>query len=155
MIRTCIVCGKQFEGRGNKKVCSGICRLENKRLYQAQYRKLYPEKCKKTWNDCYHKKREAQRKLDIKITPDPKPKRKKQPMPDIYKSSEWGKDYYRADRLTQISMLSGELSKYEIANVSYGYLSAIFESGRYFSLLKQILSIKAEERRSNEIQSQE
>jgi len=145
MIIKCIVCGKEFDGRGNKKVCSGVCRLENKRRYMEKYRELYPEKCKKSWRDSQHKKREEQRKLDININADPKKKIKKEYIPEIFKKSIWGIDYSHCDRLTQISMLSAVLSQYNIAHLSYGYLSAIWDTEKYKSYLNRVLTLKEHE----------
>ncbi len=159
MIRTCIICGKQFEGRANATICSGVCRLEYKRRYQIKYKSLNREKVKEQQRKSYAKNYSAavnitsSDNIALNIAPDPKPKRKPKPKlkyrPEIFKDSQWGRDYYKSDRLVQISMLSAALSKYEIEHLSYGQLSLIDGTEKYYSYLKQVLNIKKQEERAS------
>ena len=158
--RECIVCGKLFQGRPNAKVCSGVCRLESKRIYMAKYREENLEKIaedKRKWY--FHKKGAA-------FVPKPKPKvEAASPKEDtlgqinaknkksyylhsqsriICKDSRWGRKYLRRDRLDQIIMLSTELSQLGIESLTYGYLSAIrdLDERRYLRLLKAVVDAK-------------
>lgn len=149
MIRVCRICGKEFEGRANSCICSGTCRLEAQKEYQKKYRMLYPDKVKdrqrKWWNDNRAKKPEIKSSDNIALanvaTSEPKPKK----VEPKYTGSKWADDYTKADRLTKISMLSKELSKYDIAHVGYGVLSNMWDSGRYEALLHKVLRIKEQE----------
>lgn len=164
MIRVCKICGREFEGRANRDYCSAVCRMEGKRRYQQEYRELNRDKVKQQQHEKYCKRKQGALTiarsdniaLDFDLDPQPKPEAKptkREPMPDKFKGSQWGRKYYRADRMDKIVMLSSALSKYGIEKLSYGQLSAIFESGRYFTLLKRVLAIKAEERRNYEKQA--
>lgn len=77
-----------------------------------------------------------------------KPKTK--PMPESYKASSWGKTYYKAERLDRIVMLSRALSEYNLEKLTYGYLSAMYETGAYMRLLNQVLKIKELEVKKSE-----
>lgn len=150
MIRTCVICGKQFQGRANATLCSGICRLESKRRYQREYTSINREKIKEQKRNYY--KIASSDNIALKFAPDPKPKPKPKPRKklrsDMFKGSKWARDYYNANRLVQISMLSAALSEYEIAHLSYGQLSLIDDTEKYYSYLKQVLSLKENENRS-------
>lgn len=161
MIKICKICGREFEGRANRDYCSGQCRMEAKNRYMKQYRQENRDKIKKQQHDIYRQKcckvatiaKSDNIALEFETEPKPKPIPRLKPknyMPDKFKGSNWGRKYYKADRLDKIVMLSSALSKYEIEHLSYGKLSAMFESGRYFSLLNRVLTIKAEERSKHE-----
>ena len=158
MIRICTICGKQFEGRANATVCSGVCRLEAKRRYQREYKASHYDKIK-TYQRVNWAKRKAIEKaynitksdnitLDVAAAapPDPKPKRKPLPLEHkkIATDSKWAKKYAEADRLTKIAMLSWALDKLEIARLSYGKLSTKWLTDEYYRLLQQVLN-KAKE----------
>lgn len=155
MIVKCRICGKEFKGRANSCICSGACRLEAQKEYQKKYRLLYSNKVKdrqrKWWNDNRAKTQEIKRSDNIALanvaTSDPKPKKakKKKKVEPKYTGSKWAEDYTNADRLTKISMLSKELSKYDIAHVSYGVLSTLWDSDRYEALLHKVLRTKEQE----------
>lgn len=160
MIRTCTICGKQFEGRPNSNVCSGACRLESKRRYMAKYREENSEKIAEDKRKWYFRKKGAA------FVPKPKPKEEAAPAKEdtlelinvkntngyfiahsaktICKDSRWGRKYLKRDRLEQIVMLSAELSQHGIARISYGYLSAMwtYEPRRYLNLLKAVVDAK-------------
>lgn len=161
MIRVCKICGKEFEGRANNTLCSGVCRMEAKRRYQNEYRSLNRDKIKQQQHENYCKRKigaptiasSDNIALDFALDPQTKTEAKptkREPMPDKFKGSLWGRKYYKTDRMEKIVMLSSALSKYGIEKLSYGQLSAMFESGRYFSLLNRVLTIKAEERSKHE-----
>ena len=149
MIVTCRICGKKFEGRANACICSGACRLEANRQNAKKYRllnpELYKQKQRDYWNRTHTKKEPVTKKssedpkkvtkLKSKHKDESKPKKHK----EIAKDSEWAKKYAVADRLTKISMLSGALSKLEIAHLNYGQLSLIWLSEKYYKLLQQVL----------------
>ena len=153
MIVKCRICGKEFKGRANSCICSGACRLEAQKEYQKKYRMLYPNKVKerqrKWWNENRAVMPEIKSSDNIALAnvSDPKPKasKKKKKVEPKYTGSKWAEDYTNADRLTKISMLSKELSKYDIAHVSYGVLSTLWDSGRYEALLHKVLRIKEQE----------
>ena len=153
MIRVCRICGKEFKGRANACICSGTCRLEAQKEYQKKYRMLYPNKVKerqrKWWNENRAVMPEIKSSDNIALAnvSDPKPKasKKKKKVEPKYTGSIWADDYTNADRLTKISMLSNELSKYEIAHLSYGSLSTLWNTGRYEALLHKVLRIKEQE----------
>ena len=155
----CCICGKEFNGRANATVCSAICRMERNKRYAAKYRKKNPDKVR-AQQRAYWNKTNVTEELDkIKqsdnldltfnpvVAPDPKPKKKKKakkPQPQ-YTGSKWAKVYTKADRLTKISMLSGALSLYEIAHLTYGQLSLIWDTDKYNKLLQQVVNRKREE----------
>ena len=153
MIRVCKICGKEFEGRFNASVCSPECKKENARIKAREYRECNAEKVRaaqrKWWNenravnitqsdnlDLGFATKEIKSKKSIKTKAKPEPK---------YTGSKWAKDYTKANRLTKISMLSWQLSKHEIAHLSYGELSLIWDTEKYNNLLKRILDIKRQE----------
>lgn len=149
MIRVCRICGKEFKGRANSCICSGTCRLEAQKEYQKKYRMLYPNKVKARQREWWNKNRAVKPEIT-------KPKqnttewlkeenKKHKQYKKLCERSEWGEQYYNADRITKISMLSGELSKYEIAHLSYGSLSTLWNTGRYEALLHKVLRIKEQE----------
>ena len=157
MIRTCTICGKQFEGRANATVCSGVCRLEAKKIYQREYKKSHYEKIKSDQR-AYWAKRKAVEKafninksdniaLDIAAAAPPKTKRKPKPQEHkkIATDSKWAKKYAEADRLTKIAMLSWALDKLGIAYLTYGQLSTKWLTDEYYSLLQQVLNRAKEE----------
>lgn len=165
MIVKCRICGREFKGRANASICSAACRAEARKEYQKKYRMLYPNKVKarqrKWWAENRAAKPEIKSSdnLDLKFNSAPKeskPKRnttewlkeenkKYEQFKKLCERSEWGKQYYNADRITEISMLSGELSKYDIAHLSYGSLSTLWNTGRYEALLHKVLRIKEQE----------
>lgn len=164
MIRVCKICGKEFEGRSNKEICSAACRQEAKVRYMKEYRSANREKIQQKQKEWYCKQLVRKPKitssdnipLEIEPEPQPKPAPKLKPknyIPDKFKGSSWGKKYYKALRIDKIVMLSSALSQYGIEHLSYGKLSAMFESGRYFTLLNKVLTIKAEERGTHEAKS--
>lgn len=155
MIVKCRICGKEFNGRANASICSAACRAEARKEYQKKYRMLYPNKVKdrqrKWWSENRAKMPEIKSSDNIDLanvsvadlTPEQAiKKRKSKPK---YTGSKWADNYTNADRLTKISMLSNELSKYEIAHLSYGVLSTMWDSGRYEALLHKVLRIKEQE----------
>lgn len=158
MIKTCKICGNQFEGRANREYCSGVCKMEAKRRYQQNYKKINYEKIK-SYQRTYYPKRKATEKglnitesdniaLDIAAAaPAPKPKKKPKPLEHkkIATDSKWAKTYAAADRLTKISMLSWALDKLGIAHLSYGQLSTKWLTNEYYSLLQQVLNRAKEE----------
>lgn len=160
MIKVCKVCGKEFEGKANSTVCSGVCRLEYQKEYQKKYKKEnrdYLSNYNRRWyamrnNMPIPKKvtKDQINNLDVEVVKNsdiikPKPKA----IPDIYKASSWGRKYYKAERLDRIIFLSSALSRHGIAYMSYGQLSAIYESGRYMKLLYQVLSAEARAHETN------
>lgn len=153
MIKVCKICGKEFEGRANSCICSGACRLEAQKEYQKEYKKRYPDKVKarqrKWWNDnrAFMPEIKSSDNIALANVSDPKPKesKKKKKAEPKYTGSQWAEDYTTADRLTKISMLSKELSKYDIVHLSYGVLSTMWDSGRYEALLHKVLRIKEQE----------
>ena len=168
MIRVCKICGKQFEGRSNKEICSAACRQEAKVRYMKEYRSANREKIQQKQKEWYCKQLARKPKitssdniaLDIEPEPQPEPQPEPAPklkpknyIPDKFKGSSWGKKYYKALRIDKIVMLSSALSEYGIEYLSYGQLSAMFESGCYSKLLNRVLTIKVEERRENEKQA--
>ena len=148
MIKICMVCGKQFDGGPKAKLCSGACRIEHQREYQRNYKRANSELIKSYNQRVYAMKsnqtpkntREDVINNIVKATPT-----KSKAIPDNYKASAWGKKYYRADRLDKIVVLSSALSKWNLEHMTYGYLSAIFESGRYFTMLYKVLELEAKE----------
>lgn len=155
MIRVCKICGKEFEGRANASICSGACRLAAQRIYQKEYNLRNPEKAKASkrayWNRTHNKEDAVtitdSDNLDLNfesVKPKRKKKKAKKKLPK-YKGSKWAEVYSNSDRLTRIAMLSGELSKYEIADLSYGALSLIWDTEKYKRLLDRVLKIKKAE----------
>ena len=157
MIRTCTICGKQFEGRANATVCSGVCRLEAKRRYQREYKSSHYEKIKNYQKKSWYKQKAIEKAfnitksdniaLDVAAVAPPKPKRKPKPLEHkkIATDSKWAKKYAEADRLTKIAMLSWALDKLGIAHLSYGQLSTKWLTHEYYSLLQQVLNRAKEE----------
>ena len=149
MIKVCTICGKTYEGRFNSKVCSFECKAEAKRRYQVQYKKDNKEAIK-YYNARWYAKshggpmptRERKNMDTISLK---QQKGKKVRIPDIYRFSKWGRKYYQAERLDRIVMLSTALYEYGIERLTYGYLSAMYENGRYMTLLYKVLKIKDEE----------
>ena len=152
MIKACRICGKQFEGRANRELCSAACRIEAKKIYQREYKKSHYEEIK-TYQRVNWAKRKAIEKafnitksdnidLDSAAAAPPKPKRKPKPLEHkkIATDSKWAKKYAEADRLTKIAMLSWALDKLEIAHLSYGQLSTKWLTHEYYSLLQQVLN---------------
>lgn len=157
MIKTCVICGKEFEGRANATTCSGECRLEAKKNYQRVYVKNHRDKIRKyqreNWakrkaiEKAYHITKSDNIALDIAAAakPKPKPKIKPQEHKKIATDSKWAKMYAAADRLTKIAMLSWALDKLGIAHLSYGQLSTKWLTHEYYSLLQQVLNRAKEE----------
>lgn len=58
--------------------------------------------------------------------------------------SAWISAYHKADRLTQVAMLSHALWVHKIASINYGYLSYMREhkSCDYYDLLHKVEAIK-------------
>ena len=151
MIRSCKICGKQFEGRADATLCSGTCRLEAKRRYAKEYRECHGDRVRaaqrKWWNNNRAKPVVISQSdnLDLTFESAPKKKNKKKTPEPKYTGSKWAKVYTKANRLTKISMLSWQLSKLEIAHLSYGELSLIWDTEKYNNLLYKVLKIKQEE----------
>lgn len=153
MIVKCRICGKEFKGRANASICSAACRAEARKEYQKKYRMLYPDKVKarqrKWWNENRAVMPEIKSSDNIALAnvsePKPKASKKKKKVEPKYTGSKWADYYTKADRLTKISMLSKELSKYDIAHLSYGSLSTLWNTGRYEALLHKVLRIKEQE----------
>ncbi len=151
MIVKCRICGKEFKGRANASICSAACRAEARKEYQKKYRMLYPNKVKdrqrKWWSENRAKMPEIKSSDNIALAnvSESKASRKRKKVEPKYTGSKWADDYTNADRLTKISMLSNELSKYDIAHLSYGVLSTMWDSGRYEALLHKVLRIKEQE----------
>lgn len=147
MKKVCRICGKTFEGRANATVCSGVCRLEAKKLYAKEYKEKYPNKVKKSQKDHYEKvKNEKQIMQQLEEV---KPKRKiayvrneteAEKYRNLCKESKWGRKYKAACRLDQIAMLSWALDYLGIARMSYGDLSVIYYTQKYDDLLKRVLN---------------
>ena len=147
MKKVCRICGKTFDGRANATVCSGVCRLEAKKLYAKEYKEKYPNKVKKSQKDHYEKvKNEKQIMQQLEEV---KPKRKiayvrneteAEKLRNLCKESKWGRKYKAAYRLDQIAMLSWALDYLGIARMSYGDLSVIYYTQKYDSLLKRVLN---------------
>lgn len=147
MKKVCMICGKTFEGRANATVCSGVCRLEAKKLYAKEYKEKYPNKVKKSQKDHYEK---VKSEKQIMHQPEEvKPKRKivyvkdeseADKLRNLCKESKWGRKYKSAFRLDQIAMLSWALDYLGIARMSYGDLSVIYDTPKYDSLLKRVLN---------------
>lgn len=149
MIKACRICGKQFEGRANRELCSAACRIEAKKIYQREYKKSHYEAIK-TYQRVNWAKRKAIEKaygltqsnnIALDSAVDPKPLYHKK----IATDSKWAKTYTKADRLTKISMLSWALDKLGIAHLSYGQLSTKWLTNEYYSLLQQVLNRAKEE----------
>lgn len=158
MIRVCIICGKEFEGRYNASVCSGVCRIEYQRRYQQQYKqknKDYIQNYNKRWYAMHNNKplpKKVSKEDIIANIVTLKVREPKKVMPDIYKGSSWGKRYWKADRLDRIVYLSSALSKHGLSYLTYGQLSAIYEEKKYMDLLYKVLLL--EEVQSHEADSQ-
>ena len=62
------------------------------------------------------------------------------------KGYEWIKTYKKADRLTQIAMLSHALIVHHIENITYGQLSYLydFKYPKYMELLHKVEKIERE-----------
>lgn len=155
MIKACRICGKQFEGRANRELCSAACRIEAKKIYQREYKKSHYEAIK-TYQRVNWAKRKAIEKAygltqsnNIALDSAADPKRKRKPKPLEHKKiatdSKWAKVYAAADRLTKIAMLSWALDKLGIAHLSYGQLSTKWLTHEYYSLLQQVLNRAKEE----------
>lgn len=158
MIKACRICGKQFEGRANREICSASCRIEAKKIYQREYKKSHYEKIKSYQRENWAKRKAIEKAFNITksdniainsaaAAPDPKRKRKPKPLyhKKIATDSKWAKTYTKADRLTKISMLSWALDKLGIAHLSYGQLSTKWLTNEYYSLLQQVLNRAKEE----------
>lgn len=160
-ICTCKICGKEFEsGRRTACYCSAVCRLEGQQRYREEYLKLNQEAVKRYQKKWYLTKVNKQLGYEVKgsdnldlnfvaAAPEPEPIPKPKPKRKLrkYTGSAWAKKYSDADRLTRISMLSWQLSKYGIANLSYGALSCIWDTSKYNALLQKVLAIKKQEER--------
>lgn len=159
MIRECIICGRQFEGRPNATLCSGACRLESKKNYMKKYREEHSEKLAEEKRKWYcNKKGVAFKPKDPALKKEPPQPPKLEPIvaknPANYyiarqskiicQSTKWGRKYLKTERLDQIVMLSAELSKLGIERLSYGYLSAMrtIDRDRYLRLLKSVVDAK-------------
>lgn len=160
ILKKCIICGRQFEGRPNSTLCSGACRIEYKRRYMEKYRKENREKLaedKRKWY-CqnkgipFYRKKETKPKEPTKVEK-PAPIITEKNPKEFYianeskiicKNSTWGRKYLRRDRLEQIVFLSTELSKLSIEKLSYGELSAIrtYDKYYYLKLLKAVVDAK-------------
>ena len=157
MKKICKVCGKEFEGRVNSTVCSGTCRIEYQKQYQLKYKqenKEYVKNYNQRWY-AMHSNQPVSKKIPEEVLNNVvtlKAQKKPKTMPDNYKASSWGRKYWKADRLDKIVMLSSALSKWNLERLTYGQLSAIFESGRYMTLLYKVLRL--EEGLKNEADAQ-
>lgn len=147
MKKVCRICGKIFDGRANATVCSGVCRLEAKKLYAKEYKEKYPNKVKKSQKDHYEKVKNE--KQIMQQPEEVKPKRKiayvrneteAEKLRNLCKESKWGRKYKAAYRIDQIAMLSWALDYLGIARMSYGDLSVIYDTQKYDSLLKRVLN---------------
>lgn len=147
MIKICKVCGKEFEGKINSTVCSGICRIEYQRQYQLKYKqenKDYLKNYNQRWY-AMHNNQPVPSKVEketINNIISLKDQKKPKAIPDTYKSSSWGRKYWNAERLDKIVMLSSALGKWNLERLTYGQLSAIYDSGRYMTLLYKVLSLE-------------
>lgn len=158
VVRECVVCGKKFLGRPNATLCSGECRIANKKNYMAVYREKNADKIKEDKRKWYCNYKGV---AFVPKEPQVPPQRKEEDVKPIQakdrkmyylsneqkvicKDSRWGRKYLKRDRLEQLVMLSAELSAEGIAKISYGYLSAIrdFEVHRYLRLLKSVIDAK-------------
>ena len=152
MIKKCIICGKEFENIRNAKTCSKACRAEAIKKYQREYRRsnwdIIKDKQKEYYDNRFQRKQVNEDIIVGQVVKVYKPK--KMPMPDSYKASSWGKTYYKAERLDRIVMLSRALSEYNLEKLTYGYLSAMYETGAYMRLLNQVLKIKELEVKKSE-----
>ena len=156
MIKACRICGKQFEGRANRELCSAACRIEAKKIYQREYKKSHYEAIKTYQRVNWAKRKAIEKAFNITKSDNialnsaaaaPDPKRKPKPLEHkkIATDSKWAKTYAKADRLTKISMLSCALDKLGIAHLSYGQLSTKWLTHEYYSLLQQVLDRAKEE----------
>ena len=66
VIKTCKICGKEFDAKGSDKCCSSECSKENKRKNKKEWRKANPEKQReynRKWREANpEKKRKTNRK---------------------------------------------------------------------------------------------
>lgn len=147
MKKVCRICGKTFDGRANATVCSGVCRLEAKKLYAKEYKEKYPNKVKKSQKDHYEKVKNE--KQIMQQPEEVKPKRKiayvrneteAEKLRNLCKESKWGRKYKAAYRIDRIAMLSWALDYLGIAKMSYGDLSGIYYTQKYDDLLKRVLN---------------
>lgn len=153
MICICRICGREYEGRAGGCICSEECKKEAARRHQKEYRSKHPEKVKASYIKCMSKKSNKDRAEDMLYTYAVKSSdsikieghapqvnivraRKHKKIPH---DSLWAAKYDAADRATKLSMLSGALSKLDIAHLSYGYLSPMWLKSEYYQLLQQCL----------------
>lgn len=138
MKKICIVCGKEFEGgRPDKLMCSFACKAERQRQRSRAWAEAHREEQNKSRRDWY--RRNCSKNPEFWNVKAPT---KTEPIIARANDPKWIKDYCNGDRLTRIAMLSCALSEYGIANLSYGYLSPLFESKKYKSYEQQVFRRK-------------
>lgn len=148
MLKICAICGKEFDGGPRAKVCSGPCRLEEKRRYNKEYREKHFSSIREQKAKWY-----AKSKGKVFVPPAETPKEEEFKVDKskdyrgtlyICRSSVWGRRWLKKDRLEQIVSLSTELSRHNIAKLSYGQLSAMEEKerNRYNGLLEKVVKAK-------------
>ena len=135
-IKNCVVCGKEFDGRGI--CCSPECSFKYKQEYAKKYKEEHREEIAK-----YQRQKSRERYMpSLNDVP------KKSPKPKA-KDPEWILQYLQADRLTKISMLAIALTDYQIQLMTYGQLSTLWGTAKYDDFERQVFKRKRSEYANN------
>lgn len=153
MKKICKICGREFEGKANACICSGPCRLEAQKKYQQKYKINNMNKIRKRQRNWYHNNKalgavNSSDNLDLEFDRDKEVKKQNKFAKKKFTGSAWAERYTNLSRLDRIALLSKELSDYKLANLSYGTLSGMYETGRYNALLHKVLRIKENEEKN-------
>ena len=136
MIKTCIICNKDFKAKRKDQICcSADCSAKRQRDINAEFRKRHPEKIQE-WKE--------KTKIN-KIKKLEKLKPSKRNVIAAADDPKWIKDYAKADRLTQISMLAIALTDLNIQLMTYGKLSNFWDTDQYIKWELQVFKAKRKE----------
>lgn len=140
MKKICVVCGKEFTTDvKNQVTCSHACRYERKKQISNEYRKAHPEKMREYQRRATSKKLEEIKKPKSDIKNLAVTQRAVKALDD---DPKWIKNYCEGDRLTKISMLAIALVDYQIALITYGKLSTLWNTDQYDKWEKQVFRLK-------------
>lgn len=152
MIRTenkvCAICGKAYIGSYKTRYCCAACRLEAAKRSNEKYRHEHQKELNAKAREARAKERSMSILADneVIISKNPRSKISDRHL-NIPLKSEWAIKYKNSDRLEKIAMLCSALDYYGIGLYHYGYMSAIYLSQEYYSLLLMVLQLKEKDRR--------
>lgn len=144
MKRKCIVCGKEFNPKRTAITCSEECRVKRRQERARSYYAAHADELKSYQAEYEKKKREKEEQKKQKKLLEEKLHILKAEKDD----PQWIKDYCRADRLTQISMLAIALTDYQIQLMTYGKLSQLWLTDQYLAWEKQVFKLKRKDNKN-------